>query len=55
VRLLPGDRILVETPGGGGWGPAEERSPQLVAADVENGYLQADERAAGPGTEVGDE
>jgi N-methylhydantoinase B len=55
VRLLPGDRILVETPGGGGWGPAEERSPRLVAADAENGYLQADERAAGPGTEVGDE
>ena len=27
VRVEPGDRIRIETPGGGGYGPPSERAP----------------------------
>ena len=33
-----GDRILVRTPGGGGYGPAAERDPALTARDRALGY-----------------
>jgi len=38
VALLPGDRVEVMTPGGGGYGNPVAREPQLVAADVARGY-----------------
>lgn len=38
VKLYPGDRIIIETPGGGGWGHPIERTAQSVAADVASGY-----------------
>jgi N-methylhydantoinase B len=38
VRLRAGDLVLVETPGGGGYGPAAERAPALAARDREEGY-----------------
>ena len=28
LRVTPGDRIEVQTPGGGGWGEPPERTPQ---------------------------
>ncbi len=34
----PGDRIIVSTPGGGGYGDPFERPPALVATDVGRGY-----------------
>jgi len=34
IRLKRGDRIRIESPGGGGYGPAVEREPGLVARDV---------------------
>lgn len=34
VRLQRGDRLIVETSGGGGWGLPFERDPAAVAADV---------------------
>ena len=40
----PGDRILIQSPGGGGYGPAARRDPQLVLEDVEQGFIS--ERAA---------
>ena len=38
VRMMAGDSLCLETPGGGGHGSPRERSPQLVARDVERGY-----------------
>ncbi|HBK07300.1 MAG TPA: 5-oxoprolinase [Acetobacteraceae bacterium] len=38
----PGERLLIEMPGGGGMGPASERDPQAVRRDVRLGYLSAE-------------
>jgi N-methylhydantoinase B len=35
----PGDRLLVEMPGGGGYGDASQRDPEAVARDVRLGYV----------------
>ena len=35
----PGDRLVVEMPGGGGMGPAAERDPEAVRRDVRLGYI----------------
>jgi N-methylhydantoinase B len=35
----PGDRLLVEMPGGGGMGRAQERDPDAVRRDVRLGYV----------------
>jgi N-methylhydantoinase B len=37
--LKKGDRVLVSTPGGGGYGRAKERDPKLIARDGERGYI----------------
>jgi N-methylhydantoinase B len=37
--LQRGDRVLVSTPGGGGYGPAGQRSRALRARDRERGYV----------------
>ncbi|MGE0223731.1 MAG: hydantoinase B/oxoprolinase family protein [Acetobacteraceae bacterium] len=37
----PGDRLIVEMPGGGGMGPAADRDPEAVRRDVRMGYLSA--------------
>lgn len=39
--LAPGDRIRYQTPGGGGYGDPREREPELVAEDVQQGYVSA--------------
>lgn len=39
VPLRRGDVLLVETCGGGGFGPAAERDPALVEADRREGYV----------------
>jgi N-methylhydantoinase B len=47
IAIGPGDRVTVETPGGGGFGPPFERAPDLVARDVRRGYFtlaEAEER-----------
>ena len=36
--LAPGDWIAVKTPGGGGYGPAEERDPAMMERDIARGY-----------------
>jgi len=47
IRLAQGQRIRLETPGGGGWGNPEERAPRAQARDRENGFVSspADHRA----------
>ena len=42
ISLKKGQRVRLETPGGGGHGPASERDPALVARDVAQGYLSAE-------------
>lgn len=41
TRLLPGDRLVIETPGGGGFGPAARRDRGAVDADVADGKVSA--------------
>lgn len=45
VRILAGERVIVQTPGAGGYGPAAQRDAQAIAADELSGkfsthYLQ---------------
>ena len=39
IKMERGQAVRLETPGGGGYGPATDRSPQAVARDVALGYL----------------
>ncbi|MCP3969004.1 MAG: methylhydantoinase [Rhodobacteraceae bacterium] len=41
IALAPGDRVHVETPGGGGYGDPFDRDPQAVLSDVLSGYYSA--------------
>jgi N-methylhydantoinase B len=43
IRLRQGQSVRLETPGGGGYGPAEDRAPQDVARDVALGLLSTEE------------
>jgi N-methylhydantoinase B len=38
----PGERLVIEMPGGGGMGPAAERDSDSVRRDVRLGYLSAE-------------
>ncbi|MCP5154245.1 MAG: hydantoinase B/oxoprolinase family protein [Ectothiorhodospiraceae bacterium] len=42
VVLGEGDRVVVETPGAGGYGPAAERDPAALAADRASGKFSAE-------------
>jgi len=42
IHLKKGERVRLQTPGGGGWGPASQRSAQARAQDVQQGYVSAD-------------
>ena len=42
TRCSPGDRLVVETAGGGGYGDPARRPPEQVAADVANGKIGED-------------
>ncbi len=39
VELAPGERIISITAGGGGYGPPEERDPELVSQDAAEGWI----------------
>jgi N-methylhydantoinase B len=41
VVLKRGDELRYRTAGGGGYGPADERDPELVRTDVLDGYVSA--------------
>jgi N-methylhydantoinase B len=38
-QIQRGERLIVVTPGGGGYGPPEHRDPALQAADLANGKV----------------
>ncbi|QMW24526.1 hydantoinase B/oxoprolinase family protein [Sandaracinobacteroides saxicola] len=40
--IPPGDRLILELPGGGGFGPPEARSPEAIARDLRDGYVSAE-------------
>jgi len=42
VNLRPGDEVVYNVPGGGGFGPPEERDPELVAKDVRYGFVSVE-------------
>ncbi len=54
VPMGPGDRVRVETPGGGGYGDPLDRDPGLVMQDVTLGYYTTDQAASLFGVVVGD-
>ena len=39
VSLAKGERVRLETPGGGGYGPATERTSEAIRRDLDNGYV----------------
>jgi N-methylhydantoinase B len=41
VPIRPGDYLLVESAGGGGYGPPARRDRAARAADLENGFVTA--------------
>ena len=41
VRIRSGQRVRLETPGGGGWGDPHDREAARVARDVRLGYISA--------------
>ncbi|MDA5555910.1 hydantoinase B/oxoprolinase family protein [Shimia sp. MMG029] len=45
IPLSPGDRVHVQTPGGGGYGDPVSRDPDLVAEDVRLGRYTQDQAA----------
>ncbi len=47
ARLQKGERIRIETPGGGGYGSPSERPPELIERDLTRGYISADRAAVG--------
>ena len=42
VKLAPGQRVRLESPGGGGWGDPKRRDPERVRRDMRLGYVSAD-------------
>ena len=38
-KLFPGDRVILETGGGGGWGPPGERDMERIQRDLGRGYI----------------
>jgi N-methylhydantoinase B len=39
IRLKRGERVRLQTPGGGGWGKPGDRSAQARAKDLEEAYV----------------
>lgn len=55
IRLRKGNRIRIESPGGGGYGPAMERDPDLVAEDVRLGFVSPENAQAQYGVVIADD
>ncbi|ESR27468.1 hydantoinase B/oxoprolinase family protein [Lutibaculum baratangense] len=43
TRLFPGDRVLILTAGGGGFGPAADRDRDLLRTDIANGKVSREQ------------
>jgi len=53
LRLKPGKRIRLETPGGGGWGDPHRRDPDKVLHDVRLGFVSTSQAEALYGVVIG--
>ena len=49
-RVPAGETLILETPGGGGFGPPEERAPEAIAKDLRDGLVTKTRRQDGPST-----
>jgi N-methylhydantoinase B len=54
IRIKKGQRLRIESPGGGGYGPPEERDPAAVRRDVALGYETAEHAARLYGKRAGE-
>ena len=54
VKIRAGQRVRLESPGGGGWGDPMRRDPQRVARDVRLGYVNAEAAARDYGVVIED-
>jgi N-methylhydantoinase B len=53
VKLACGERVRLETPGGGGYGPVAKRASTAITRDIGNGYVTSDAAAQSYGTKAG--
>lgn len=51
TQLSEGDRVIVETGGGGGFGPPTKRSPARIKQDVIRGYISREAATSDYGIE----
>jgi N-methylhydantoinase B len=54
VTIAPGERMVAQTAGGGGYGPPTERDPAAVERDVAEGWVSPDRAAEVYGTSIQD-
>jgi N-methylhydantoinase B len=55
LRVFPGDRICIETGGGGGYGSPERRALDLIQRDFDAGYISAEAAARDYGIVIGED
>ncbi|MGY0794188.1 hydantoinase B/oxoprolinase family protein [Azospirillum argentinense] len=55
VKIRDGQRVRLETPGGGGWGDPRRRDAEAVARDVRLGYLGIDAARSAYGVALTDD
>lgn len=55
VKIRDGQRVRLETPGGGGWGDPKRRDAEAVARDVRLGYLGAEAARSAYGVALTDD
>ena len=46
IRIQEGDRVVIDTPGGGGYGDPLARAPEQVLRDVARGYYTMEQAKA---------
>jgi N-methylhydantoinase B/oxoprolinase/acetone carboxylase alpha subunit len=44
IRMQLGDQLLLNAPGGGGYGDPKERSEEQIEADLVDGFISIDGR-----------
>ncbi len=42
IKLKRGDQVILRSPGGGGFGPPEERPPESVLEDAQDGFISVE-------------
>ncbi len=52
LRVEPGERLIFDTPGGGGFGPPKDRAPEALARDLRRGLVSREAAARDYGVET---